>query len=692
MSRFSSFVLCLIAAPGLLAQTPPPTGGTVEEDLLALLNTPVQGASKREQRLIDSPQAIEVLTGDEIRSTGIYRLVDALKLLTSVDVLDLGNQVTYVTLRGAMQQGQPKTVQILVDGVPLYNPVAASVDLDNFPVPVDLIDKVEVVRGPSSSIYGANAVVGVIAITTRRALNGLHGGARASRADLGSSRGSADLAFGGRGYGVVAGYQGAALGVSDRTTTNLSNNQPGLLDRDNSHQWHGFARIDCQLGPGSSVWLGSGSAYKEVGTFTNGNFPYQAFLTQTVNGGWSHAWAEGIRTELRWGHLIQKFSLGPSAALAAAFNDPNLGHEYAWIDLSSDLLELQMNWDVTKSVHLVGGLDRRVYRSDRSTIIGFPVDYDEGASGGFLNLDWNTLPNLTFSLGARVENETLGGSRTSPRAAVVWNPSKASSLRVGYYSATRSPQIGESRVDFTNSFTPPSPPLPPGSLGVFRIIPNPGLEPEKVTSLEVGYRHVLEAFSFDITAFRMTFDQLIAQYQVMQEVVPGAPFRLIVTNQYLNTAGAENTGIEAAVTWRPFKEVTAGCNATWLDYKNESFVAPGGAIIPETVPSYVPTFKANAWVKVVSGRLSAHLSFQHIGKVKMELLSVNGTATAPVDRDAINQANLNLAWEFLPGASVAAYSRYALKDFTDQGAGGPTRISLVQPSRRETGLTLRYRF
>jgi iron complex outermembrane receptor protein len=669
--RFLTFVA--LGALPLAAQH----ASDLEKELEALLNTPIQGASKREQRLIDSPQAIEVLTGDEIRAMGVYKLVDALKLMTSVDVLELNNHVTNIALRGAMQQGQPRTVQILIDGVPLYNAVIASVDIDNLPLPIDLIDKIEVVRGPSSSLYGANAVVGVLAITTRRAKEGTHGLARGSRADKNTWRGAGNLEFGEGPFGLAAGYQGASLGATNHPTTNLSAGGATILDRDASHQRNSFARADWKYSDKGSVWFGGGEAYKYVGLNQFSNFPYQTFVARTANAGWSAQWREGFRTELRWSHFNNQYAFGPAPSLVAVFSEPGLASEYTWMNYGSELLELQVNWDPSQSLHVVGGLDRRKYSGDKSAILGFPTDFHESASGGFLNVDWNVTDSLTLNAGARVENESIGGSRTSPRAAIVWNPDKSSSLRAGYYSSTRSPQLVESRVNFQNYFQ-----AGPGVLGVLKIIPNVALEPEKVTSTEVGYRRVFGAFSLDATVFEMKFTKLIAQIPLSQ-TVSGPPPTFTVVNQWQNTGDAKDRGIELAGAWRASNALSVGANATWLDYKLTA---------TDKTPSYTPKFKANAWVKGTYGPFSFHLAYQHVGKVDMEVLPVSGPAAPPVERSAIDQASINLAWECFPGASLALYSRNALKEFTDEGGGGPTRAPLLQPVRRETGVTLSYRF
>jgi outer membrane receptor for ferrienterochelin and colicin len=668
---------CALAAQQAPAPPAPPVKDELAE-LEDLLNTPIQGASKREQRLIDSPQAIEVLTGDEIRQMGIYKLSDALKMMSSVDVHELDNAATNVTLRGAMQQGQPKTVQILVDNVPLYNAAAGSVDIDNLPVSIDLIDKVEVVRGPSSSLYGANAVVGVIAITTRRGKSGFTGGGRATSAVDGIFRGAADASYGSGAFGIAAGYEGASFPKTNQTTYNFYDLSAFTLNNNAVHQHHGSLRMDLAFGP-TTAWVGVGDAKKFYGTSKTAPFPYQLTKTRTIYGGWGQEWTKNLRTEARLSFLAQKSVVGASPIALAAFGDPAFQFEYDWIDFSSTLLEVQVNWDILSTLHLVGGGDRRTYSAKKAQFIGFLKDQDESASGGFLNVDWNATPTLNLSAGVRAENESLGGSRTSPRAAIVWNPTKASSLRAGWYSATRSPQILESRVDFTynGAFAVP----PPFTNGQLRILPNPGLEPEKVTSSELGYRHQFGPLNVDLTLFEMKFQKLIAQVPLSTVF---APPDVISNNQYVNTGDAKNRGMELALTYKPTTKLAYGANATWLDYK---------VAATDTRPSYAPAFKANAWVRFTDGNFSGYLGFQHVGAATMEYIPAAGPAAPLRPRTQINQLNANFGYQIFTGCTVSAYSRNALKDdYNETGSGTPTRSTFVYSARRESGVTLGYRF
>jgi len=683
----TAILVSSLAAAAAWAQTPQPDALT---EIETLFNTPVMGASKREQRALDSPQAIEVLTGEDLHRMGVYRLVDAFRLMTSVDVLVLDNQVTCISLRGAMQQGQPRNVQVLVDGVPLYNAEIAGVDLDNLPVPIDLVDRIEVVRGPSSSLYGANAVVGVIAITTRNAGAGLQGEARVSRANLGTTRGAASLTLGTGEAGLVLGYQGASEGVSgyrtsylaptsgDAANQNHASGDPVTLDQDAGHQGQCFGKATWVAGA-STLWLGAGAARKEAGTNAESTYPSQVFQTRTLNAGWGRTWTSALHTEVRLSQLVQTDAFGASADLADAFKNPAyaLG-EFEWNHITTNQVAAQANYDQGPGLHWVGGLDYRRSVTNPSSVIGFTQGIEDSAFGAFLNLDWNVTEAVTLSGGGREENDTLGGVRFSPRIAALWRLSPDSSLRAGYYAASRSPQEVEARVFFHNTFdlTAASVGLPANTpvRGVFQILPSPGLKPEEVASTELGFRQSFGSFSLDLTLFSMTFTNLIVQAPERGNPVVqlGNPVQFILNDHYVNLQGARNRGVELALDWRPSSRWSSGANATWLHYRIDASAGDAAH-----TPSYTPGFKANLWTR-----------FSHVGRVAMDVLTTAGATSPAVPRPALDQLSCNLGWQFTPGWKFSLYALNALHPFTPQGAGGPARVAPIQPDRRELGATL----
>lgn len=712
---------CLPLVP-LSAQAPPPS---MEDELLALLNTPVQGASKREQRLIDSPQAIELITGDELRQMGIYRIQDALKLMTSVDLLEADNGYSVVGLRGVMQEGQPRTIQVLIDGVPQYSAIGATIDISNLPVPIDLVDKIEVVRGPSSTLYGANAVTGVIAITTRRPEKGLSGSARVSLGDKRTARGALSLLLGDGQWGVSAGYQGYSMGASGFETHYLGRptSLRAYLDQPTSATVSANPWIGSDAGHGSqamargqyvakdtSIWISAGRSDKWYGP--EGHFNYRTTARTTLLAGWRQAWAEGFSTELRIHQFKSENHLSASPYLATAFEDPGFLSDYNWGEVKVTQAELQANWTLAQDFFLIFGADTRKIETGKTRFIGLANGAEETASGGFAALDWKALPTFSVSLGLRAENESLGGSRTSPRLALVWNPSPSSAVRAGYYTSTRSPQILEQRVDvslFSGMFYPVlNNPLPPNIPVYSQLLPNAALKPEKTTNIELGYRQAFGPLTVDLTVYQMKFSQLITQVALAPVVQPGVtvpplppPFtgtsyaaRLNLPKIFQNAGDATNTGAELAITWVIQKGWSAGANMTLLSFTKDQFPVYDSTQHPFVSSdefAYTVRKKGNLWLRVQEGKFTGFLAVQAVGGTMAEALSVSAAPTFE-PRDRFIQWHANAAYEVWPGLSLGAYVRNGAKEFTLQGATSPERQTPYQAMRREIGGTLSYRF
>ena len=137
-----------------------------------LLNSKVYSASKYEQREVEAPSSISVISGDEIRSNGYRTLYEALRSVTGFYTKNHGSYST-LGVRGFAPPGDSNSrILLLVNGHTINNNIDGSAPLgSDFPIDMDLIDRIEIVRGPSSSLYGANAFFGVVNIIIRTGNN-----------------------------------------------------------------------------------------------------------------------------------------------------------------------------------------------------------------------------------------------------------------------------------------------------------------------------------------------------------------------------------------------------------------------------------------------------------------------------------------------------------------------------------------
>ncbi len=676
----SRLALCLCSFT-LGAQDPPaqPAGKSIEDELSALLNTPVVGASKRAQKSTESPQAIEVLTADQIRASGVFRLVDALKLLTSIEVYNLGADATRLTIRGTAINASMKNVQLLVDGVPLFNTENGSIAPELIPIPVDAIERVEVVRGPSSSLYGANAQVGVIAITTRKAKDGTSGSLRVGAAEKGTFNSQGFVGYGSSQFNLSAGFAGHSQrdsGISERVLGGTRVVDP----QDQNHGSQFFVRPEIVIGEGR-IWALLSKAASQVGPQVVESptgvkiyqFAYARTSTEAAQIGWSQTWAPTFRTELKVNraHLIPvsaaPMEVVPGSPTSAATVpllqtlDPGLKSPYDILNTVTEQITLQGNWDPSDTLHIVFGADTAKLKATKAPLAGFHADREDSATGGFISVDWAYGP-ATLSAGARVENETLGGSRISPRATFMYALPEGSVLRAGYFTSTRSPQVSEVLQDIRI----PGRPAPIG---------NPEVKPEEFENVEVGYRKNWARWSLDVTAYQMTLKKVIGP-QPTGQVVGGFP-----QTQFRNSGvNLTNKGVEVSIKGQLAAAWLMGFNLTTVDFKDEA-----GA-----QQTFSPKLKANLWTRYQDRNFRAYVALQQTSSYTM---ANTANFTGPrQDAPSRFQVHFNLGYDVRSDFTVSLYGINAARASEESTAGSTNNGHLIRFSRREAGLQLSYRF
>src|SRR6202795_3600687 len=224
-----------IPAPG---QAPPPRDLT-QFSLEDLMNVQVTSVSKKEQKLSQVAAAIFVITQEDIRSSGALNIPDLLRMVPGLDVAQISANTWAISARGFNLQFANKLL-VLIDGRAVYTPLFGGVDWDTQDVPLEDIERIEVIRGPGGAVWGANAVNGGINIITKKAAD-THGGL------LVAGGGNIDQEFGTAQYGGNAGkesdYRVFAKYLNDDHFPDL-NGQNGL---DGWHLLHGGFRVDSNL-------------------------------------------------------------------------------------------------------------------------------------------------------------------------------------------------------------------------------------------------------------------------------------------------------------------------------------------------------------------------------------------------------------------------------------------------------------
>jgi iron complex outermembrane recepter protein len=148
------------------AQTPP--GDLTQVSLENLMNIDVTSVSKKEQKLSQVAAAIFVITREDIRRSGATNIPDLLRMVPGMDVAQINSNTWAISTRGFNFQFASKLL-VLIDGRAVYTGLFGGVNWDTQDVPLEDIERIEVIRGPGGAIWGANAVNGVINIITKKA-------------------------------------------------------------------------------------------------------------------------------------------------------------------------------------------------------------------------------------------------------------------------------------------------------------------------------------------------------------------------------------------------------------------------------------------------------------------------------------------------------------------------------------------
>lgn len=135
--------------------------------LTDLYNIQIESVSKRTESLISAPSAVYVITSEEIKKYGITRIQDALRMVPGLVLVDKSYYLNEFNIREDLVE-VPTTVSFQLDGVPIQNPIFGSVFTRGLEIPMEQIDRIEVIRGNGGTVYGANSVTGVVSIYTKK--------------------------------------------------------------------------------------------------------------------------------------------------------------------------------------------------------------------------------------------------------------------------------------------------------------------------------------------------------------------------------------------------------------------------------------------------------------------------------------------------------------------------------------------
>jgi outer membrane receptor for ferrienterochelin and colicins len=615
----------------------------------------VFAASKHEQKITEAPASVSIITAEEIKRYGYRTLSDILRSVRGFYVTNDRNYGS-VGVRGFGQPGDYNTrLLLMIDGRRMNDTVYDSFGVDgDLGLDVDLIDRVEIIRGPGSSLYGTSAFFGVINITTQSGRD-YKGGELTL--DMGSQNTRiARATFGSRFENGLELLLSASATKSDGETRLYfpefddpsSNN--GIYENHDGEDSHNlFTKLEYG---GLSVDATYYQLTKEIPTASYAtvfNDPRTLTKDENLQIGMTYQHTFDFGTE--WSNHLTYGQYEYFGAFASDYSDEGDG---SYLVVNKDtansqwwVVESQFSHALSGSQRLIGGVEyRNNSKQDQGNFdeeIYLDDQRNSKSASVYLQDQLKLNDNITLNIGLRYDKFDSFGSHFSPRLAVILTPQAQTSVKFLYGEAFRAPNVYE--LYYHDGFNTTKPSLE--------------LQPETIRSYELVLEHYLQDTTLlTASVYNNLINQLISYVQD-----PVDDLFVFTNTDSINARGFE-LGLETRFGQHLRSEISYA-------YQENENTGTGSMLVNS--PRHMA--KAKLIAGLFSERVYAGLELQYLSKRKTQQTT---------DADAYMLTNFTLSSDtIIPGISLAvsAYNLFNSK-FEDPGSTEHVQAVIEQNGRK----------
>ncbi len=591
-------------------------------DIAQLMQITITSVAKKPQNLSDSAAAVFVITQDDIHRSGVTSIPEALRMAPGLQVARVDSNKWAITSRGFAGNFANKLL-VMIDGRTVYSPAFSGVYWDAQDTMLEDIDRIEVIRGPGATVWGANAVNGVVNIITKKA---------------GDTQGGLVTLGGGTHDQVLTGLRyGTAIGEDTHGRAYIKYHKQDSFElhdtgKDANDDWDslrtGF-RLDGEQ-VGKNFWTLQGDFYSNdenqtLDPFWTPNPPYMSVANDDFEtSGWNIL-----------GRFQKQVSQTSSWTIQAYYDYTNRDEEIMEQTHRTIDLDLQYQSQLGARNNLVIGLGYRSVDADFDNTFQVSVDpanRSENLYSGFVQDEIMLAPDrLWLTLGAKWEHNDFTGHEFQPSGRLLWKASDKQTVWAAVSKAVRTPSQFEESGIITMAVIPT---IPPDTMKL-TLAGSEEYDSEDLIAYEAGYRWLaLANVSVDVAIFYNDYDNL----QTTDPVSPQVFTELAFSNKMFGST----YGLELASDWKAASWMKFEFGYTYLGFDLEVEANSISSNLGEITESVSPQHQFSIQSAInINKDLQLNLWARYIDSLKAskDMLSINEMSV-----DAYLTLDANVSW------------------------------------------------
>lgn len=635
LASIAFFLLLLILAvkPYVVAEGPGDEESTTsaaplkELSLAQLASLEVTSSSKEPEEVWKTPAAIYVLTQDDIRRSGATSIPEVLRIVPGVEVSRLSSNSWSIGIRG-FGNAFSRSVLVMIDGRSVYTPLFAGVYWDVQNVLLQEVERIEVIRGPGGTIWGSNAVNGVINIITRNAAHTRGSYAAYSAGNIEQSSGA--LRYGAS-YTDRFNYRGYAMGFGRGPEFH-----PGGVNYDDWQLGQAGFRTDSNLTARDTLTfegdLYKGSVGQQVGIGVISP-PAQHIVNgvQDVSGGnllaqWHHNLSDTSDLQLQ-AYYDRTYRLGPQLGESRNTLDVDFIHHFFLTQRNEIIWGAGARWSPSNLTEVV------------PTALFVPARQADNLYSTFVQDQIALLQNrLWLTVGSKFEHNIFTGWENEPSARLLWTPTSHQSVWAAVTRAVRTPSRVDEDLELTGLAAATNPPV------FICVCDNGKYLSETLLGYEAGYRKLVTSrFYVDLSLFHNKYNDIgdFGDASISMEASPPPPY-ILVSVPFANRIMGSTNGGEIAPDFRVNKnvELRAAYSYVSLDLEDRITRKKSATALSDETASPHNQVTLQALLNLPM-RLEFDPTFRYVSAL-------------PADQaPAYSTADARLSWRFAPNLTLS---------------------------------------